>query len=79
MKIKSILVKIRETIVTLLVILAPISLGLWLMFFPTDDTSDEMVRLHRFTFMIGILLLFFVVKWTLKVYVYTKNEDNKNE
>ncbi len=79
MKIKPTLIKIRKTIVTLLVILVPISLGLWLMFFPTDDTSYEMVRLHRFTFMIGLLLLFFVVKWTLKVYIYTKNEEDKNE
>ena len=79
MKIKSILFKIRETIVTLLVVLVPISLGLWLMFFPTDDTSDEMVRLHRFTFMIGILIIIFVLKWTLKVYIYTKNEEDKNK
>lgn len=75
---KKIFIKIKDTIIAALLVLVPISIGPWLMFFPTDDTSDEMVRLHRFTFMIGILLLFFVVKWTLKVYIYNKEEENKN-
>lgn len=76
---KKTLIKIKDTIITALLVLVPISVGLWLMFFPADDTSYEMVRLHRFTFMIGLLLIIFVVKWTLKVYIYTKNEEDKNE
>lgn len=79
MKIKQTFIKIKDKIVTALVVLVPISLGLWLMFFPTDDTTDEMVTLHRFTFMIGLLLIIFVVKWALKVYVYTKEENDDNE
>lgn len=76
MKIKPTLIKIKEKIISALLVLVLISLGLWLMFFPTDDKTDEMVNLHRFTFMIGLLLIVFVVKWTLKVYVYTKEEKN---
>jgi hypothetical protein len=77
-KIKQAFIKIKDKIVTALLILAPFSLGLLLMFFPTDDTTDEMIHLHRFTFMIGLLLIVFVVKWALKVYVYTKEEENND-